>query len=61
MILKSKTAIAAALAAMAIMLTGSLFAAGSGSAAQGTKVTVAPSPAKADMYVNPDPIVIIDR
>jgi hypothetical protein len=61
MILKSKRAIAAAIATMAIMLTGSLFAAGSASAAQGAKVTVAHSPAKASFYVDPDPIVIIDR
>jgi hypothetical protein len=61
MILKSKRAIVAALATMAIMLTGSLFAAGSASAAQGTKVTVAHSLAKASTDVDPDPIVIVDR
>ena len=61
MILKSKRAIVTALATMAIMLTGSLFAAGSASAAQGTKVAVAPSLASASTYHNCDPIVIVDR
>ena len=61
LILKSKRAIAAALATMAIMLAGSFFAAGSASAAQGTKVTVAASLAKTVMYHNCDPIIILDR
>jgi hypothetical protein len=61
MILKSRRGIVAALATMAIMLTGSLFAAGSASAALGTKVAVAPSFAHVNGDVNPDPIVIVDR
>jgi hypothetical protein len=59
MIMKSKGATAAALATYAIMLAGSLFAAGSASAAQGTKVTVAPSHAKVITNHNCDRIVIL--
>ncbi|HEX6518483.1 MAG TPA: hypothetical protein VF070_00505 [Streptosporangiaceae bacterium] len=57
MILRSKRAIVAALATMAIMFTGSLLAAGSASAAPGAKVTAASS----TVTITPDPIVIFDR
>jgi hypothetical protein len=58
MILKSKRATVAALSMMAIMLTVSIFAAGSASAAQSAKVIVAP-PGIARH--NCEPIVILDR